>query len=209
MNVGEGFRRVGIVLGVVGSAIGILSGYESAQTLWNAHITHQRFESLMASPLMLRVAKDVKDPARYVSGGLLFLKNFKTEDRKEADQGTALQNLATDPDFLKLSGDEQKYILGRAKNKGVTSPSTAGTALGDERDVMDVFVNLNGFKEVLVDKSGQIFSIVLSTGESIPKTEPPTLMAFMALLLYPLGGFLVPWGAIRVIAWLVAGFLSK
>ena len=190
MNVGEGFRRVGIVLGVVGSAIGILSGYESAQTLWNTHITHQRFESLMASPLMLRIAKDVKD--------------HKTEERKKADQDTALKNLSIDPDFLKLSGDEQKYILGRAKDKGVASPSIAGTALGDQRDVMDVFV-----KEVLVDKSGQISSIVLSTGESIPKTEPPTLMAFMALLLYPLGGFLVPWGTIRVIAWLVAGFLSK
>lgn len=34
MNVGEGVRRLGIVLGLVGGAIGVLFGYESAQHLW-------------------------------------------------------------------------------------------------------------------------------------------------------------------------------
>jgi hypothetical protein len=186
MNFGEGMRRLGIVLGVVGGAIGMLSGYESARTVWNAHITHQRFESLMASPLMLRVAKDAKE--------------FKAENWNEADQVAIMNALAADPDFLKLSPDAQKRVFLRVK--GCTAPS-------EEGDVMDVLVNLGGVKEVMVDKSRLISSIELSTGESIPRTEPPTLIAFMALLLYPLGGFLAPWGAIRVLAWLVAGFFSK
>jgi hypothetical protein len=189
MNVREGMRRLGIVLGVLGSAVGILSGFESAQNLWNAHITHQRFESLMASPTMLSIAKDIKW--------------FDTEDSKKADQLTA------DPDFLKLSDDEQKYILGRVKRQGAASPTTGGTAPSDERHVMDVLVNLDGVKEVIVDKSGQISSVILQTGESIPRTEQPTLMAFMSLILYPVGGFLAPWGTIRVLAWLASGFLSR
>lgn len=125
MNFGEGMRRLGIVLGVVGCVIGVLSGYESARNLWNAHITHQRFESLMASPMMLRVAKDVRE--------------FKSEDRNKADQVTIINALAADPDFLKLSHDEQKRILLRVK--GWTAPS-------DERNVMDVLVNLDEFPQL-------------------------------------------------------------
>jgi hypothetical protein len=188
MNVREGMRRLGIVLGVVGCAIGILFGYESARQLWDVHTAHQRFESLMASPTMLSLAKQVRW--------------FSTENRKKAGE------LAADPEFLKLSDDEQKYILGLAKDQGF-SPTLTGAAPSDENHIIDVQVNLEGVKKVNVDKFGRISLIELSTGESIPRTEPPTLMAFVGLLLYPISGFLAPWGAIRVLVWLGAGFLSK
>lgn len=160
MNVMEGMRRLGIVLGLGGSVMGVLLGYDSALNLWNAHVTHQRFESLMASPVMLSIAKEAEE-------------------------------VAIDPDFRKLSDEDQKAVLdvlGRLTNQGV---------------------NLGGIKEVNVNTSGRISSIELSTGESLPRTDPPTLMAFVGLLLYPIGGFLAPWGAIGALAWLVAGLRSK
>lgn len=199
MNIGEGLRRLGIVLGVVGILLGAIYGYEDARAVWSLHIAHQRFESLMTSPTMLRVVKAAKD------------------------QVATLSDLAADPDFSKLSDDERKYILGRALSKGLAPssappPQTAPPGSlhvvrseplpGGQGDVMDVLVNLDEFREVMVDKSGRISTIVLSTGESVPNIGPPTLTAFVLLLLYPLGGFLAPWGAIRAFAWLIAGFLS-
>jgi hypothetical protein len=183
MNVGEGLRRLGIVLGFVGGAIGVLPGYEGAWNLWNAHVTHKGFESLMASPTMSRIAKDVQE--------------FKTKDQWQSDQVVTINALSADPNFLKLPDDEQKRILLRVKG------------WSDERDVMNVLVNLDGVKEVMVDKSGRVSSIELSTGESIPRTEQPRLTALLSLLVYPLGGFLALWGATRILAWLVAGFVSK
>ncbi|MBZ5675535.1 MAG: hypothetical protein LAP61_14945 [Acidobacteriia bacterium] len=71
-----------------------------------------------------------------------------------------------------------------------------------------VEVNLDGIKEVVIDKAGSVSSIELLTGESIQRIEAPTLRAYLALLLYPVLGFFAPWGFIRLLAWIGAGFLS-
>jgi hypothetical protein len=150
MNFREGMRRLGVVLGVAGSVIGIMSVYESSHGLWNAHIGHQRFESLMASDSLLKTAKDIKA--------------FNTQAWKES------------------------------LNSGA---------------VNSVEVNQDGIKDVTVDRATRISSIELSSGESIPRVDAPKLSEVMAVLLYPIGGFLIPWGAIRVVVWLTTGFFSK
>jgi hypothetical protein len=65
---------------------------------------------------------------------------------------------------------------------------------------------------VNADKAGAISSIQLTTGEWV-RREAKTLkarLAFIASLLlpfcYPVVGFLVPWGTIRVFVWVAGGF---
>jgi hypothetical protein len=68
----------------------------------------------------------------------------------------------------------------------------------------------DGIDQFTVDPStSTITSIQLSTGELLSRTPPPTLMAWIVLPLYPLIGFLLPWGATRVLAWVGVGFFSK
>jgi hypothetical protein len=150
VNIKEGMRRLGIVLGLVGGAIGAMSVYGGALHLWNAHVFHRRFESLMSSDTLLKVAKDIKA--------------FNTQAWKE----------------------------------GLNSGA-----------VNSVEVNQDGIRDVTVDKTALISSIVLSSGESIPRVDAPTLSEVLAVLLYPIVGFLIPWGVVRVIVWLGAGFVSK
>ena len=69
-------------------------------------------------------------------------------------------------------------------------------------------VNLEGIKRVLTDKTGMVSSIELLTGETVRRTEPPTLQAYLAPLFFPVIGFLLPWGAVRVLTWVGIGFLE-
>jgi hypothetical protein len=53
-----------------------------------------------------------------------------------------------------------------------------------------------------------IFQIYLSSGEAVRRTEPPHPIAYLRLLLYPLLGFLLPWGAVRLLTWVGSGFFA-
>jgi hypothetical protein len=62
VNIGEGMRRLGIVLGVLGGIVGGVFGYADMQSLWKARADHNRFESLMALPTMQKIATDWRAP---------------------------------------------------------------------------------------------------------------------------------------------------
>ena len=73
-----------------------------------------------------------------------------------------------------------------------------------------VKVNLGGIKEVYADEVGMIAEIDLTTGELIPRTEPPAqLKVYLLPLMYPLIGFLLPWGGISLLAWVGTGFVER
>jgi hypothetical protein len=52
-----------------------------------------------------------------------------------------------------------------------------------------------------------VTSIDLSTGEWVPRVDSPHLTAYLLLLLYPVIGFLLPWGCIRILTWVGNGFV--
>jgi hypothetical protein len=61
MNVKEGVRRLGILVGICGGLLGGFFANKDLQILWNIHNAHQRFENLMASAAMREVAKAALD----------------------------------------------------------------------------------------------------------------------------------------------------
>src|SRR5258708_32926477 len=77
-----------------------------------------------------------------------------------------------------------------------------------------VMVNIEGIEEATIDEAtidrvGIVSSLKLVTGELISRTELPPITVWATLLLYPLIGFIAPWGAVRALAWIGAGFSSK
>jgi hypothetical protein len=71
-----------------------------------------------------------------------------------------------------------------------------------------VSVNIDGIKRVTVDKAGLVSLIELSTGEWAQRAVPPPLKAYLIPLLYPVLGFLFPWGGVRVLTWVGGGFVE-
>jgi hypothetical protein len=72
-----------------------------------------------------------------------------------------------------------------------------------------VSVDFDGIKRVIVDKAGLVSLIELSTGEWAQRVDPPALKAYLIPLLYPVFGFLLPWGGIWVLTWVGSGFVES
>jgi hypothetical protein len=140
MNVTEGMRRLGILLGVCGGILGGWLAYGDAKSTWERRIEYRKFAFLMASPIMQNVAKAARE--------------------------------------LKATGATL------------------------------VSVDLDGIKQVTVDKAGLVSSIELSTGECVRRIEAPRVTVCLGILLYPILGLLLPWGAVRIVMWVRAGFFA-
>lgn len=184
MNLREGMRRVGIVLGVLGFLVGGTIGYLRLRKAWR---NHTRFERLCSLPIMGGVRTAIKEghapPPKTLPADVW--------DRTLDELGIGRVPIARKAAWF------EKHV------PGLDDPNIEWTV-----DVRGV----DGVQTVDADKSGVITAIQLSSGEWVHK-EPQTLRAHLAffgglllLLLYPLIGFLIPWGAIRTLAWVVSGF---
>lgn len=192
MNVREGMRRLGILLGACGAILGGCLAYSDARTTWGSYAAHRKFESLMASPIMQKVAKAARDYLRPNIYG--DFRVVKSQVLTYSD-GTIWENVAevspSPPDFDQWKAEQQR--LDELKVAGA----------------IPVSVYLDGIKQVTVDKAGVVVSIELSKGESVQSVEPPAMKAYAVPLLYPILGFLLPWGGIRLLVWVGSGFFGE
>lgn len=188
MNIKEGTRRLGVVLGILGGAAGVYIGYAQEQPLWKARAAHSRLESVMALPTMQKVAKAARD---YQNDW--FVRNAPHPFSGRVDYGA----LATLPRGYVLDPPAKKDIFDTVENEQL-----------ERTESILVSVNLDGIKQVTVDKTGIVSSVELSSGELIVRVDPPPLRAYLVLLLYPVIGFLIPWGALKTITWIATGFVK-
>jgi len=188
VNFREGMRRVSIVLGLAGGSMGGILAHLEVQSLSNIRAAYRKFESVMASPTMQRVSKEMSIDydalAKQAGGSTAPIPSFKdfvaASKTKDGGRGTGpFRDLA---DLVAASGDENggQYLL------------KAHPLLKGNRD---------GISKVHIDSARLVSSVELSTGESVPRTEPPQVKAYLLLLLYPVLGFLLPLGFIRLLAW--------
>jgi hypothetical protein len=81
--------------------------------------------------------------------------------------------------------------------------------LNTQPQTATVNIKLGGIRQAVVDKKAKkVTSVTLETGESFYRTETPTLQSYLIPLLFPIIGFVVPWGAVRVLVWIGSGFSS-
>jgi hypothetical protein len=232
MNMREGMRRLGILLGVLGGMIGALAAYSTARELWSASQAHKRFESLMASRTMQELASAAKDQWRTRNapeppippsppgfkpethwGSLMATPAQVLQD--PMFQGLPLEErrkvlLRVDPSFGELARDQQDKVLSWKPDKKLgPPPDTLPPDFFDKPVRYLVAVNAGGIRDATVDQTGTVTSIRLVTGESVQRIPPASWRAWFSLLIYPLLGFLMPWGAIRALTWVGAGFFGE
>jgi hypothetical protein len=204
-------RRAGLLLGVAG---GILCGFlefSDAQGVWNQLAAHRRFESLMAAPIMQKVAKAARDyqrevPAEYqMAGGLAEYDASagKIGPRRDADQYRQVFQQIQQARSSGTSDDDIRYGLVLA---GYTKDEIA--ALLPQRGLRPVHVRIvvGGIAGAWVDEAGLVTSVEPSPGTPVERTEAPSFKAWCRVLLYPILGFLLPWGGIRALTWVGTGF---
>jgi hypothetical protein len=63
-------------------------------------------------------------------------------------------------------------------------------------------------KTIQWTKKYDVESIVTEDGQTLYPTPAPSVWLYLLVALFPVLGFLIPWGAIRAIEWVVAGFVQ-
>jgi hypothetical protein len=73
-------------------------------------------------------------------------------------------------------------------------------------DCFDSVVNRDGIKAVAWNTDYEVYSIETLDGQTLCPTPAPAALLYLLVALFPVLGFLIPWGAIRAIGWVGAGF---
>jgi predicted small secreted protein len=147
MNLKEGARRLGLLLGVAGAIAGGFVSYLELQTTLEQRARHNKFEQLATSDVVKQVRKS---QAGWVSI------NPKTGERIQWDQQ----------------------------------------------------VDKGGIKTIHWTKDNEIESIE-TVDEYLYPTPAPHAWEYILVVLFPVLGFFIPWGAIRAIGWVGAGFVAS
>ena len=82
-----------------------------------------------------------------------------------------------------------------------------------EANVKSVMPGCCDIKEITWDTDhiwndqSEIYSIETEDGQNLYPTPAPAASTYLLIALFPILGFLIPWGAIRAIGWVLAGFI--
>jgi hypothetical protein len=144
-----------------------------------------------------------------------------------AEQQKVLATL--DPDYAQLPLQEQIKVLqiGRQKLGGSAAGASIDyDALADqvrkevvpgrkyeitEPDGTPLASELNkvGIKTVHWAKDYGVESIETGEGQTLYPTPAPSAWTYLLIALFPILGFFIPWGAVRAIGWVGAGFAAS
>jgi predicted small secreted protein len=69
-------------------------------------------------------------------------------------------------------------------------------------------VDKGGINSIHWDKDNKIESIETQDGQTLYPTPAPSAWLYLLVALFPFLGFFIPWGAIRAIGWVGAGFFQ-
>jgi hypothetical protein len=262
MNLREGFRRIGLVLGIIGCATGAVAAYVIIDPLWPVWREHSKFERLLnvatvkraSGPQWLadhtshdKVANpcDSAAPAKPSSQSFtrppLTLHEGHAHVPSDNKPDWFSQNAPKSPDYdalAKQAGAVDQHLSrwdefdkeerakeerscwkanasakGREEWTSQHDIDTGHTVAGDWW--IDAFApdpNPDGIKTIRYWEydPGRVRSVELTNGDwSAEPPSPPELNAILLPLLYPVIGFLVPWGATKIIIWVASGFTAS
>jgi hypothetical protein len=133
--------------------------------------------------------------------------------RPQIDPKTGERIQAT-PDFIPYTAATAKKTPplpkgGNDKWQEAAADSEAMKAWqqGAPSDWKDVsLVNKGGIKTIVWAENHAVYSIETAEGEVLRPTPPQSLWAYFLAASFPALGFFIPWGAVRAIGWVGAGF---
>jgi len=70
-------------------------------------------------------------------------------------------------------------------------------------------VDKGGIKTIHWTKDNEIESIDTTDGQYLSPTPAPSASSYLLIALFPILGFFIPWGAVRAIGWVGAGFVAS
>jgi hypothetical protein len=236
MNLREGTRRLALLLGVAGAILGAIGSYSYLQPILHQRELHKIFEQLAESDVVKAQRKILQSPDPLASNGKptpdsgghdieglppgAILKplakhqgRYGREDVRDpwdeaaADKGAMAawqQGQPTQWQYVKLpDGNYQQFPA---------SYSDAQIHAVLQRNYPNLFpstVSKDGIKTINWNHDFAVASIEMADGQTLSSTPAPAAGQYLLVALLPLFGFIIPWGAVRAIGWVVAGFVPS
>lgn len=182
MNLREGTRRLALLLGTVGAILGGLVSYLELQSVWEQWGRHNKFEQLANSS---DVQKERKCRLLGYESGCFQIKL------------PAGATLVQQEPQEKEHGPWDKYADGGPAKFKMEDATPLPTTL-----------NSGGVKTVnwTKGKGYVVESLETEGGETLYPTLAPAAWEYLLIVFSPVLGFFIPWGVVRSIGWVGAGF---
>lgn len=223
MNLREGTRRLALLLGAAGAILGGFASYSEFQTALNQRARHNKFEQLAASDAVQQERK---------SWALTLV--YRPEEAIETFRKLP-ENQQRDV-WSRLAKEERGYLVSRLKCEPLPSGSPSTDAVlknlsqvdpWGKYQIIDVYakddpyacmaeagdppvstVNEGDINTIHWTKDLGVESIETKDGLTVYPTPSPAAWIYLLIALFPVLGFLIPWGAIRGVGWVGAGFVK-
>jgi hypothetical protein len=188
MNLREGTRRLALLLGVVGVILGGFASYVELQTVLNRRALHNRFEQLATSDVVQQERKRLQAEPN----------DWQTIS-PQIDPKTG-ERVTPQPGQVDYDALAKKY-------GGTSDAANPSNTLPADFNGWEVTVNKGGIGTIFWGKNLAIASIETDDGQRLYPTPAPTLWSYLLIAILPVLGFFVPWGVVRSVGWVGAGFV--
>jgi hypothetical protein len=218
MNLREGTRRLALLLGVIGAILGGFASYAELQSVLSQRERHNKFERLVNSD----VAKNERNAWTLA---LRYAPKDAIEALRKLPEGQQRDVLHS------LTQEERADLLARLKCASTQWGVDSTVAIQENLSQVDRWVqyaqndpyactaepidppistvNKGGIKTIHWTKTLGVESIEIDDGQTLYPSPAPSAWLYLLIALFPLFGFFIPWGAIRAIGWVGAGFVAS
>ncbi len=226
MNLKEGTRRLALLLGVVGAIVGGFASYLELQTTLEQRAHHNRFEQLAASEVVQQERNSWTLTLRYAPKEAIEALHKLTEDQQRevlrslthderldllaklqcasSDLGTG-STAAVQQNLSRVENVPEGYILDAPEKR----KDDAFACIAEAIDPPTSTVNRDGIKVIHWSKALRVESIETADGQTLYPTPAPSRWLYIFAAILPLLGFALPWGLIRAVGWVGAGFFTS
>ena len=208
----EGMRRLGLVLGVTGASLGIVVAVVVSVSEWSRYEERRRFtaslERSVVKELRSRIRLSASARSRSWSKGPEFLM-YEPRTGKFETYLTP-ERYRTREEFVRfLDTVPAGYVLEKDEALTIPIPATFQQWFDEARPTeLTITVNDGGVHKISVDGDGSISSVHMSNGGRTYQGSPPDATEGLIIVAAPILGFAIPWGACRLLTWLVSGFVG-
>lgn len=193
MNLKEGARRLAVLLGVVGAILGGFASYVELQPVMRQRAEHKRFEQLANSPVVQEARKSC----------------FESNAASEHGPWEKYQAQALPPPSKIPPPPSGTIVIRGAPRADFFTPPYCFIPVDDPNasDYTPSELNSSEIKTAHFENR-DIASIETTAGQTVYPTPAPVWWAYLLIGICPVLGFFLPWGAVRAIGWVGAGFLA-
>ncbi len=192
MNLREGTRRLALLLGVAGAILGGFVSYFQLQSTMRESADHLRWTQLADSSVVEYARKGEFGITAQSAHGPW--EKYQTPQEKLPPAKTYLDDNGNPIPAPGHFDPNAPYCLAAVK------------APWEKFDPCEV--DSGGIKTIHWTENREVASIETEDGQTVYPTPAPSASLYCLIALFPILGFFIPWGAVRAIGWVLAGFVA-